>query len=300
LPFFIDFDLTPDSLIRYGQCIQIVSAINEQKLIVGLLARKPGAAVDAIEHRQLLIPQTVLLKANSYWIRTRHQDKVGLWSPWSNPVTSTTVSVDPNDLDGNGIDDDCQVQGYVDTNGNGIDDNNEAILPFYDAVGGDVIGMGTSNGTLGSLDAIPTSDIPAVILPADSMPNGFFSFRVDGLPIDPGNPATVDIIFFFADPLPADTNWYKYDPAAGTMTDFTANVVINGNNVVMSLTDGGLGDADCVVNGIIVDPVGPAVPPAASGGGTLEVAALVTTEAEVKPLTAEEVVVAAADASSLM
>jgi hypothetical protein len=29
LRFFIDFDLTPDSLIRYGTCIQIVSAIDE-------------------------------------------------------------------------------------------------------------------------------------------------------------------------------------------------------------------------------------------------------------------------------
>ena len=57
------------------------------------------------------------------------------------------------------------------------------------------------------------------------------------------------------------------------MTDFSANVVIDGNNIVLSLTDGGPGDADGVVNGIIIDPSGPAVPPTSgassgdSGGG---------------------------------
>ena len=38
LPFFIDFDLTPDSLIRYGQYIQIVSVKISWKLIVWLVA----------------------------------------------------------------------------------------------------------------------------------------------------------------------------------------------------------------------------------------------------------------------
>ena len=178
---------------------------------------------------------------------------------WSKPVTFDTVAVDPNDLDNNGIDDDCQVPGYVDTNGNGIDDNNEDILPFYDAVGGDTIGMRTSNGTLGSLDAIPTSDIPAELLPADPMPNGFFSFRIDGLPVDTNNPATVDITLFFPESLPANTKWYKYDPANGTMTDFTSNIAISGNSVTLTLTDGGTGDADGVVNGVIIDPSGPAI-----------------------------------------
>lgn len=36
----IDFNLTPDSMIGYGQCIQIATALIEQKSIVGLLAGK--------------------------------------------------------------------------------------------------------------------------------------------------------------------------------------------------------------------------------------------------------------------
>ncbi len=233
-----------------------------------ILERQSGAAVGASEHRQLLMPQAVLLKEKTYWVRTRHRDSAGLWSSWSEPVAFNTVAVDPNDLDDNGIDDECQVQGYADTNNNGVDDSNENILAFYDAEEGDTIGMRSSNGTLGNLAVIPTSDIPAELLPDDPMPSGLFSFRVDGLPVDADNPAKVDITLFFPDPLSADTKWYKYDPADGTMTDFTTNVTIDDNRVVLSLTDGGTGDADGTVNGIIVDPSGPAIgvnqPPTAS------------------------------------
>jgi hypothetical protein len=158
------------------------------------------------------------------------------------------------------------VQGYADTNNNGIDDSREDIFAFYNE-GGDLIGMVASNGTVGSFDAIPNSEIPVELMPDDPMPYGLFSFRVDGLPVDTINPVSVEIIFFFPTPLPIDTKWYKYDPAAGTMTDFTANVAINGNHVVMSLTDGGSGDADGVVNGVIIDPGGPAVPLAPGAGG---------------------------------
>ncbi len=44
------------------------------------------------------------------------------------------------------------------------------------------------------------------------------------------------------------------------MTDFTANVIFSGNQAIVTLTDGGIGDADNVINGVIVDPSGPALP----------------------------------------
>ncbi len=157
------------------------------------------------------------------------------------------------------------MEGYVDTNNNGIDDNTENIIAFYDAEEGDTIGMRASNGTLGSIDAIPTSDIPTELLPTDPMSYGIFSFRIDGLPVDTNNPATVDITLFFPHALPADTKWYKYDSASGTVTDFTSNIAISDNSVTLTLTDGGSGDADWVVNGIIVDPSGPSVPPISGG-----------------------------------
>ena len=45
------------------------------------------------------------------------------------------------------------------------------------------------------------------------------------------------------------------------MTDFTTNVVFSGNRAIVTLTDAGTGDADNVINGVIVDPSGPALPP---------------------------------------
>ena len=41
---------------------------------------------------------------------------------------------------------------------------------------------------------------------------------------------------------------------------------ISGNRVTLTLTDGGAGDADFQANGVIVDPVGVAVPIAAGDG----------------------------------
>ncbi len=226
-----------------------------------------AASIAESKLRQLLIQHGILLKASSYWIRTRHRDSVGLWSAWSDAVAFKSEEIDEhNDTDENGIDDQSQVQGYADTNNNGIDDASEDILAFFGEKG-DLIGMGTSNGTVGSFDAIPNSEIPVELIPDDPMPYGFFSFRIDGLPVDAADPAKVDIFFFFPTPLPANIKWYKFDPAAGTMTDFTANASITGNTAVISLTDGSSGDADGVVNGVIIDPGGPAVILAPGAGG---------------------------------
>jgi hypothetical protein len=115
------------------------------------------------------------------------------------------------------------------------------------------------------------SDLPAGSTSAD-FPFGMFSFSVEGLPVDSSNPATVNLSVYFAEPLAANTRWYKYDPSTGDVTDFSSNVSINGNEAVVTLTDGGAGDADGVVNGVIVDPSGPSftvssIPPSGGGSG---------------------------------
>jgi hypothetical protein len=231
---------------------------NQKNIIVRrILEKRSVAAKDAIEHRQLLIPQAVLVKATTYWIRTRHRDSGDLWSDWSTPVSFATITEDPDDTDGNDIDDACQVPGYTDTNNNGTDDRQENILALYDAEEGNTIGILTDNGTVCGLNAIPNNEIPAKLMPADPMLNGLFSFRIDDLPVDANNPSTVNIAFYFPEPLPSNTKWYKYDLANYTMFDFTSNLTISGNRAVLTLTDGGPGDNDGVVNGIIIDPSGP-------------------------------------------
>ena len=221
-----------------------------------------------VDYRQLLTPNGALTTAGSFFIRTRHRDSVGLWSAtWSTPVAFTTVANDPNDLDGDGVDDNYQVSGFVDSNGNGIDDSTEAtgIRALYDAQSGSIIGMQPSSGTLGSMTALPNSTIPAGLMPTGNMDYGLFALRVSGLAVNVANPATVSITFYFPSALPAGTTWYRYDPVTASMTDVSANVVFNGRQAVVTLVDGGVGDLDGVVNGVIVDPGGPVF--SAGGGG---------------------------------
>ncbi len=225
-----------------------------------LLAKKDDVTIDATEHRQLVVPDALLAAATDYSIRTRHQDRMGLWSDWSEPLTVSSITTNPDDLDENGINDAYQVTGYTDINGNGTDDGSEGIRAIVDAGMVNQVGLGTDAGTLNSVAAVATSSIPAAHLEAVSMPYGFFSYRIDGLAVDIANPAVAHVTFYFPAPLPANAGWYSYDPSTDIMSDLSANVVMSGNTATLTLVDGGAGDKDGIVNGTIVDPGGPSQP----------------------------------------
>jgi hypothetical protein len=61
---------------------------------------------------------------------------------------------------------------------------------------------------------------------------------------------------YFPQPVPADAQWYKYDPDRGWSV--YEHAVFNNSRtaITISLEDGGEGDEDGVVNGIIIDPSG--------------------------------------------
>lgn len=231
------------------------------------LVRDSSADSNSVDHRQLSVPRGVLEKDGQYSIRTRHQDRTGLWSAWSDAITFNTVDTDANDLLGDGIDDRYQVETNVDTNNNSVDDNDEdTIKPIYTASFSDAVGLATSSGDISFLSVMNVMDINinSDLLPSEAMPYHLFDFRVDGLPMNSNNPTSVEITFYFPSALPADTKWYKFDAATGWMSDYTNLVVINDNQVTLTLTDGGAGDADGVVNGVIIDPSGPALPDGAN------------------------------------
>jgi hypothetical protein len=92
--------------------------------------------------------------------------------------------------------------------------------------------------------------------------DGMSSFKVVGLL--PGG--TVTVVVTFPSAIPAGSKVYKVDTNG---FHEVVGAVINGNAVTMTLTDGGQGDSDGQVNGIIVDPVGVAAP-AASGTGSID------------------------------
>ena len=219
----------------------------------------------------------VLEVGGSYQIRTRQKDSTGLWSEWSPGRPFSMVNSDANDSDADGIDDRYQVHTAVDTNANGIDDKVEGMCNLADVSGTWALGFEASNGSVRCTSVMSKSELPTGLTSAD-FPFGMFSFGVEGLTVDTQNPATVEVSVYFPYELAADTRWYKYDPSTQQVSDFTDNVTITGNKAVLRLTDGGLGDADGVVNGRIVDPSGPVSststvsPPsltASSGGGSL-------------------------------
>jgi hypothetical protein len=93
-------------------------------------------------------------------------------------------------------------------------------------------------------------------------PDGLVSYQVIG--VVPGSTITVKVTF--PSGIPAGSKVYKVGPAG--FKEF-GNPAIQGNTVTLTLTDGGAGDSDGLANGVIVDPVGVAVP-AASGTGSVD------------------------------
>lgn len=260
---FDDIDILDGDYLAISQWqISTDQAFSDTAIVLDRQFERDSSAGAGSElHRQLTMPSGVLMKAGQYWIRTRHQDSIGLWSNWSTSMSFNTVTSDPNDLSEDGIDDRYQFEGFVDTDGNGVNDNEEAgIYPVLTAAFTETIGLSPNEGEIGYLSVMSSSVIAEDLLPEESLAYHLFDFRVEGLPVDVNNPASVEIIFYFPGSLPAGTKWYKYDAATQTMSDYSSNVVIDERRVTLTLVDGGAGDADGVVNGVVVDPSGPALP----------------------------------------
>ncbi|NNF16945.1 MAG: hypothetical protein HKN70_09370 [Gammaproteobacteria bacterium] len=208
----------------------------------------------------LMIPSGVLDPGVTYYIRTRHVDSSDTPSPWSDVATMVADTAYPNDLDGNGIDDEFQVPGNPDTNGNGTPDQSEGICNLYDAMGGNIIGITSNVGVTRCYTSVSNDVVSGISLPDGmELPLGMFSFRIEGLFVDEASPAQVFVSVWLPTTYDPASGWYKWDETSGELTDYSDYVTYNDNRVTISLTDGGPGDQDGVVNGIIVDPSGPAI-----------------------------------------
>jgi hypothetical protein len=96
---------------------------------------------------------------------------------------------------------------------------------------------GMSNASIGN--ALPSG---ATVL------TGALSYTVTGVPVGGTISVTLQL-----PPGSDPTNVFKYQN--GAYVDVTSIATISGDTVTLLLTDGGLGDADGVANGVIVDPV---------------------------------------------
>jgi len=213
----------------------------------------------------LQVAPGVLDVGQEYNLRVRHRDTSSLLSYWSDPQTFSTATSDVRDTDNDGTDDAYFVDGNLDRDGNGITDNKEANVCGLSDInnGGDGVGLRSNAGQITCLSISENADLPvALSLTTTDAPYGFFNFRVDGLEIDEDNPARIEVTVYLNAALSEGSKWYKYDDATGVLSDYSDNTEITVNTdgttqIVITLVDGGIGDADGVVNGIIIDPSGP-------------------------------------------
>jgi hypothetical protein len=200
----------------------------------------------------------ILDEGVSYYWRTRFYDNQGTASNWSPTFTFTTTATG-NDLNANGIPDGKEADSSVDLDNDGVADNNQTnLIKSINTAGGqgqfgvsirNAVGVASNQAidVLGLQDITDTTNRPPV------MPLDLVCFKL--LLNNPGD--TVDVEIFFSKPAAQDANWVKYDAVHG-WNDYSANVTYSPDrkSVVVTLEDGGAGDADGTANGIIVDPAG--------------------------------------------
>jgi hypothetical protein len=228
----------------------------------------------ATELTSLQIPRLVLDENTVYQWRAMFNDNRGSSSEWSQ-AGSFATDFDVLDSNGNGIPDDQEVDNATDLDGDGVpDDAQPGIKSIVLADGTHKIGVqagGSGGGAF--ITSIESADEDVIDFDVDvdgiidQMPFGMVNFK---LIVDtPGDEAVVTV--HFSEPVPARGRWYKYDPMHHAWSDFSSHAVFSADRKSMTLTlrDGGAGDADGVVNGIIIDPAGVVIPSFSGGGDNL-------------------------------
>ncbi|MFC2049605.1 choice-of-anchor U domain-containing protein [Chloroflexota bacterium] len=140
---------------------------------------------------------------------------------------------------------------------------NVDYTPWLTRSGGTTSATGTGTvtfdidaGGITGLTAVAEATLPTAGKPAGvTFPHGLFSFNIVG--ITAGSCVTVTITY--PSPIPVGAQYWKFQN--GIWIDCTSLLGDDDGDTVLTLMlcDGGLGDADGVANGTIVEPGGPAV-----------------------------------------
>ncbi|VVB53892.1 Cytochrome D1 heme domain protein [uncultured archaeon] len=113
----------------------------------------------------------------------------------------------------------------------------------------------TSSGAIRNLysEGVPTIPSPPS---GTNLFYGLFNFDITG--ITAGSSAILTITF--PNSLPVGTTYWKYQASHNPSWYSITPDAINGNELKLTLIDGGIGDSDNTVNGVIHDPGGPSIP----------------------------------------
>lgn len=134
--------------------------------------------------------------------------------------------------------------------------------------GGDIIITAPNNLRNVIVRSDTDADLPTTGKPSSAnytFPDGIIQYEA----INVTNGASIAVTLTFPNIVPANSKIYKITGTGG-YSEFT-NAVISSNQVTLTLTDGGIGDADGIANGIIVDPIAVGIPTSSSSGGSTSV-----------------------------
>ena len=216
----------------------------------------------------------LILGANADYIwQARYYDNHGTPSVWSDTGSFSTAA-DPDDSDGNGIPDEQEVGTPSDLDGDGTLDSDQDTIKCVTTNDGKTLGLSfESSSNVDEIEFISAENEDGAQMSASAagspeyFPFGLINFKLRMN--QPGDQAVITV--HFSEPAPAGGRWFKYDPIEAIWTDYSSQTEISADrqSITLYLEDGGEGDADGTVNGIIVDPSGLAVSSSTvSGGGS--------------------------------
>lgn len=206
------------------------------------------------------VPHMILKSNHKYYVRIRFYDTYSVTSDWSPSIEFTTSSffedLNPNGVPG--VPDNFEVDDSVDFNMDGIPDNHqpETIKCVRSSDNSMYIGIEKISDSISEIEAVEMIDpetIPDTANRPDDLIFGMILYRLRMK--QPGDAAVLKI-YFSGEIFESDT-FYKYDTINGWY-DYSEHTTFNddGQSVTLKLVDGGFGDSDGLVNGIIVDPAG--------------------------------------------
>jgi len=199
-----------------------------------------------------IVPDGTLCSEQLYYWRASVQDARDgdpKWSNWSEPFTFITAAKDQVDVNGNGVADVDEPE-HSDLDNNTQNDNDQMLMRVYKSrKGQSLIGIKAVAG-VSQINCFTSIDPESI--PDEPRPKLRYGLMVFNVSLDrPGGTARFEL--YLPEKPRVESKWYKYDPINGW---YEFPVDINGDKYYVEITDGKVGDADGVENGIIVDPIG--------------------------------------------
>lgn len=214
----------------------------------------------------LSISGSILDPDTTYFWRVMFFDSKNGPSLWADEFSFKTQSgAASGDKNGDGVPDDQAIaDGTVDLDSDGSNDNFSTTYRAVNTVIGDAqIGVKASTNvtSVDALKSVDPGDLPG-------KPDNFLIGLID-LKVTVSAP-NAQVTVYLSKAAPEGAAWWKYSLINGwqNFTDLGYAIFSDDKtSLTLTLTDGGVGDADGVENGVIVDPSGPS---GSSGGVTVD------------------------------